>query len=155
MTAINIFKHSANTITLEPGDVVFNEGDPGDVMFAVVEGSVDILIGDKSLETVEAGGIVGELALVDTGPRPRAQSRAQPPGWPESTSESSRSSSRNIRLSHCRSCGFSPNESVAPTTPARSALGRPVGPSVFVLERDLYLGSICLDDAAVDLKVEL
>jgi len=69
MTAINIFKHSANTITLEPGDVVFNEGDPGDVMFAVVEGSVDILIGDKLLETVEAGGIVGELALVDTGPR--------------------------------------------------------------------------------------
>ena len=69
MTAINIFKHSANTITLEPGDVVFNQGDPGDVMFAVVEGSVDILIDDKLLETVEAGGIVGELALVDTGPR--------------------------------------------------------------------------------------
>jgi CRP-like cAMP-binding protein len=69
MTAINIFKHSTSTITLEPGEVVFNEGDPGDVMFAVVEGSVDILIGDRVLETVEAGGIVGELALVDTGPR--------------------------------------------------------------------------------------
>ena len=27
--------------------------------------------------------------------------------------------------------------------------------SVFVLERDLHLGSICLDDAAFDLKVEL
>jgi CRP/FNR family cyclic AMP-dependent transcriptional regulator len=69
MTGINIFKHATNTVTLEPGEVVFNEGDPGDVMFAVVEGSVDILIGDAVVETVEASGIVGELALVDTDPR--------------------------------------------------------------------------------------
>jgi CRP-like cAMP-binding protein len=69
MAEINIFKHATNTVTLEPGEVVFSEGDPGDVMFAVVEGSVDILIGDVVVETVEAGGIVGELALVDTGPR--------------------------------------------------------------------------------------
>jgi CRP/FNR family cyclic AMP-dependent transcriptional regulator len=51
---------------------VFKQGDPGDVMYAVVEGSVDIVLGDRVLETVEtveSGGIVGELALVDSGPR--------------------------------------------------------------------------------------
>jgi hypothetical protein len=30
MTGINIFKHSTSTVTLETGEVVFSEGDPGD-----------------------------------------------------------------------------------------------------------------------------
>ena len=69
MPGINIFKNASNTVTLEPGDVVFTEGDPGDAMYAVVEGSVDIVLGDAVIETVESGGIVGELALVDKGAR--------------------------------------------------------------------------------------
>lgn len=69
MPEISIFKHAKNVVSLEPGEVVFKEGDPGDVMYAVVDGSVDILLGDTVLETVESGGIVGELALVDAGPR--------------------------------------------------------------------------------------
>ena len=69
MTGINIFKYASNTVRLEPGEIAFKEGDPGDVMFAVVEGSVDIVLGETVIETVESGGIVGELALVDSGPR--------------------------------------------------------------------------------------
>ena len=69
MSGINIFKHATNVVDLGPGEVVFKEGDPGDVMYAVVEGSVDIVLGDAVVETVESGGIVGELALVDAGPR--------------------------------------------------------------------------------------
>jgi CRP-like cAMP-binding protein len=38
-------------------------------MFVVLEGSVDIVLGDEVIESVGPGGIVGELALIDASPR--------------------------------------------------------------------------------------
>jgi CRP-like cAMP-binding protein len=69
MTTINIFRSARDTVALEAGEVVFKEGDPGDVMYAVVEGSVDIARAGNVIETVPAGGIFGELALVDESAR--------------------------------------------------------------------------------------
>ena len=54
---------------LSPGDVLFHEGDAGDVMFAVVEGEVELTRGDRVVDKIGAGGIVGEMALIDTEPR--------------------------------------------------------------------------------------
>jgi len=51
------------------GQVIFAAGDAGSEMFVVRTGSVDLRIGDTVLETVEPGGIFGELALVDPAPR--------------------------------------------------------------------------------------
>ncbi|MEW6355899.1 MAG: cyclic nucleotide-binding domain-containing protein [Planctomycetota bacterium] len=53
---------------LEPyskGDVIFREGETGDVMYVVAEGKLDIKIRDRIIETVEVGGIVGEMSLID------------------------------------------------------------------------------------------
>ena len=54
-------------LKLEPGQVIFSAGDAGQAMFIVRTGSVDLRIGETVLETVEQGGIFGELALVDPG----------------------------------------------------------------------------------------
>ncbi len=56
-------------LKLDPGQVIFSAGDEGREMFIVRTGSVDLRIGDTLLETVEQGGIFGELALVDPAPR--------------------------------------------------------------------------------------
>jgi CRP/FNR family transcriptional regulator, cyclic AMP receptor protein len=56
-------------LKLEPGQVIFSAGEAGREMFIVRTGSVDLRIGDTLLETVEQGGIFGELALVDPAPR--------------------------------------------------------------------------------------
>jgi CRP-like cAMP-binding protein len=56
-------------LKLEPGQVIFSEGDSGREMFIVRTGSVDLRIGETFLETVGQGGIFGELALVDPAPR--------------------------------------------------------------------------------------
>jgi CRP-like cAMP-binding protein len=56
-------------LKLDPGQVIFSAGDAGREMFIVRTGSVDLRIGDTVLETVEQGGIFGELALVDPAPR--------------------------------------------------------------------------------------
>lgn len=84
MTAkINIFQHSKDFEEVEAGAVLFREGDEGSTMYVVIEGKVDIMHGDVCFETVEQGGIVGEMALIDKGPRSasaiaRAQSKVVP-----------------------------------------------------------------------------
>jgi CRP-like cAMP-binding protein len=56
-------------LRLQPGQVLFAAGDAGHEMYVVRTGTVDLRIGDTLLETVGAGGILGELALVDPAPR--------------------------------------------------------------------------------------
>ena len=55
----------ASKITKKAGDIVFNEGDKGHFMFLVEAGRIDIMHNGTTLESVEAGGVVGEMALVD------------------------------------------------------------------------------------------
>ena len=53
----------------QAGEIIFNSGDPGDEMFLVREGEVDIVNGSAVLETVGPDHFFGELALIDDGPR--------------------------------------------------------------------------------------
>jgi CRP/FNR family cyclic AMP-dependent transcriptional regulator len=70
MTAtIGLFRNSVDTMTFDPGRVIFNEGDPGHEMYVVTEGEIEIQIGDAVLDTVGPGGIFGELAIIDAAPR--------------------------------------------------------------------------------------
>ncbi|MGZ4712406.1 MAG: Crp/Fnr family transcriptional regulator [Acidimicrobiia bacterium] len=69
MAEIGFFKHARDIVVYEPGDALFRAGDPGDTMFAVIEGEVDLVVDDRRLDTVGPGGIVGEMALVDAAPR--------------------------------------------------------------------------------------
>ena len=66
---IRLFENSSDFIVLPAGHVVFNAGDPGDRMYAVIGGAVDIVVRGQVIETVEAGGIFGEMALVEDLPR--------------------------------------------------------------------------------------
>jgi len=56
-----------------PGEVVFEEGDPGRALFVVVEGAVEITRataqGAYVLNTLGPGDAFGELALIDDYPR--------------------------------------------------------------------------------------
>jgi len=51
------------------GQPIFIEGQPGDVMYMVKEGEVDLFIHGKVVETLGPGGILGEMALIDRKPR--------------------------------------------------------------------------------------
>jgi CRP/FNR family cyclic AMP-dependent transcriptional regulator len=61
---------TAKTIeTFEPGDVVFAEGSAGSFMYVVLEGTIDILLGEKLLDISGPGDLVGEMAMIDSRPR--------------------------------------------------------------------------------------
>jgi CRP-like cAMP-binding protein len=51
------------------GDAVITKGSPAREMFLVRTGRVAIRVGDQTVEEVEAGGILGEMALIDHAPR--------------------------------------------------------------------------------------
>ncbi len=52
-----------------PGDFVVREGDPGDKMYLVVQGEVEVLKGGEPVATLGARDAFGELAILDGAPR--------------------------------------------------------------------------------------
>ena len=62
----------------DAGETVFLEHDIGREMFVVVSGRVDVLTYGKVLELVGPGGLFGEMALIDEGPRSAAALAAEP-----------------------------------------------------------------------------
>lgn len=69
VTTFNFLKREREIMPFQAGQAVFTEGQAGDVMYAVVEGEVQIVLHGKVLETIGEGGIFGELALLDDRPR--------------------------------------------------------------------------------------
>jgi CRP/FNR family cyclic AMP-dependent transcriptional regulator len=65
----NIFRRDANAYPVEAGHIIFETGSEGDLMYAVVDGEVDIVAKGAVLETIGPGGLFGELALVDASNR--------------------------------------------------------------------------------------
>ncbi|MGV7221920.1 MAG: cyclic nucleotide-binding domain-containing protein [Nitrospinales bacterium] len=69
MSSIGYLQGEPNQILLPENELVFSEGQSGDNMYAVMEGEIDLLVADKTLETIGVGGIFGEMALIDGSPR--------------------------------------------------------------------------------------
>jgi CRP/FNR family cyclic AMP-dependent transcriptional regulator len=69
MTSFTIFRNEPNLRSYSAGQTVFRENDPGDFMYAVLEGSVDIIRHGSLLNTILPDGVFGELALIDQQPR--------------------------------------------------------------------------------------
>jgi CRP/FNR family cyclic AMP-dependent transcriptional regulator len=68
MIPIDLFAHNAETHRVETGGYLFREGDPGGLMYVLNTGSAEVLVGDRVVETLAHGSIVGEMSLVSPGP---------------------------------------------------------------------------------------
>ncbi len=66
---LNLFRHAENIQTFAAGETIFTEGTTGREMYVVLEGSVDIRVGNKTLDVTGPGGIFGEMALIDSSTR--------------------------------------------------------------------------------------
>ena len=69
MNLVYHFLHARNTQSLEPGTVLFREGDPVGPMFVVLEGSARVIVAGHVVEMAGPGTLLGEIALIDDLPR--------------------------------------------------------------------------------------
>ena len=69
MNPAELFRQDTDALQLAPGDFLFREGDKRDKMYVVLEGEMDVRLGDYLVETAGAGALIGEMALIDDSPR--------------------------------------------------------------------------------------
>jgi uncharacterized membrane protein len=70
----NILASQLDVVRFKTGELLFSYGDPGDSMFVIREGEVEVFFKDDTgerivLETAKEGDFFGELSLLDSGPR--------------------------------------------------------------------------------------
>jgi len=69
MNPAELFRREPDPVVLAPGQVLFREGDAGDVMFVLLEGTAAIMVGTRVVETAAPGALLGEMAIIDSSPR--------------------------------------------------------------------------------------
>jgi CRP-like cAMP-binding protein len=60
---------AVDRVEVPKGEVLMSEGTPGHDFFVIVDGKAKITLRDKTLATLGPGEFVGEMALLDQGPR--------------------------------------------------------------------------------------
>jgi CRP/FNR family cyclic AMP-dependent transcriptional regulator len=63
---MNMVRSVANTRTYLPDEKVFTEGSPGNTMYVIIDGNVEISVSGRLIEIAGPGMIIGEMALIDS-----------------------------------------------------------------------------------------
>jgi CRP-like cAMP-binding protein len=65
----DLFRQDSDTVQLAPGEFLFRGGDKRDKMYVLLEGEMEVRLGDYVVETAVPGALIGEMALIDDSPR--------------------------------------------------------------------------------------
>jgi len=65
----NLFANSRHVQEFQAGATLFVEGTPGDVVYVILDGEVELLARNELIDVAGAGEIVGEMALIDAKAR--------------------------------------------------------------------------------------
>ena len=64
-----LFRGTEDARHFQAGATICVEGEPGDVMYVILDGEVEIRVGGRFLTTIGPGEIFGEMALIDSTAR--------------------------------------------------------------------------------------
>ena len=62
-------KSAGATIKVPAGSIIFSKGDTGECMYIVQSGTIDMMIGEKIIETVGPNQALGFMSMIDDQPR--------------------------------------------------------------------------------------
>jgi CRP-like cAMP-binding protein len=69
MDFLEIFDNSEDLITFKAGEQIIKEGEKGDCLYVLVEGEAAITLKGRKLGIINAGEIIGEMALIKSEQR--------------------------------------------------------------------------------------
>lgn len=69
MVKLDLFRNEDRYDEFKQGQTIFREGDEGSTMYVVLSGSVKLTVKGREVEDLGPGGVLGEMALIDTVPR--------------------------------------------------------------------------------------
>lgn len=69
MIFYNLFRHSPEFLEIKSGEVLLKEGDIGEEMYVLIEGTAKIEYRGIFFAEIGPGDFVGELAVIDGSPR--------------------------------------------------------------------------------------
>ena len=76
MATLKLFRNAPEVIAVSAGNYVFRMGETAKVMYLIIEGEVELMLGDTVVETAGEGSFIGEMALIEDEPR-SASARAR------------------------------------------------------------------------------
>ena len=65
MRVEGLFRSAEAPRELQPGEVVFAQGDDGDEMYGIVDGSVDLTVDGHTIAALGPDDVFGEMAIID------------------------------------------------------------------------------------------
>src|SRR5262245_57963813 len=70
MNLLSLFEHTPHVQEFPAGATIFAEGAPGEVMYVILDGEVEVRVRNEGVEVLGPGEMVGEMALIK--PKARA-----------------------------------------------------------------------------------
>jgi len=67
---VDLFRaEDTEVVSFFAGQIIFQEGDAGNLMYVVRDGEVELRVRGELVEALGAGGVLGEMALIEHAPR--------------------------------------------------------------------------------------
>jgi len=66
MKFLDMFRDWEDTVDYQAQTVICSEGDPADVLCVILSGEVELTLRGESLGIEKAGGVIGEMALINS-----------------------------------------------------------------------------------------
>ena len=63
------FRNTQNVVELDAGERLFSQGDPGDTMYAILDGELAIEVDGTTVDRISTGRLLGETAIIESAPR--------------------------------------------------------------------------------------
>ena len=74
---IQILNNHSSLQSFSAGEIIFQQGTEGDVMYGIIDGEVEMLVKEKVVETIKSGDVFGQGALLHSNHLRASTARAK------------------------------------------------------------------------------
>jgi CRP-like cAMP-binding protein len=69
MNTLEFFSEDTPYKEYKAGEIIFREGEPGDTMYIIKEGAVEVSVSGEKFVAGKPGDLLGEMAIIDSSAR--------------------------------------------------------------------------------------